>query len=129
MTIEKLRSKIITKFGSISNFCRITNIDRMEIQKLFLAKKNKVLKVHQQERIDELNKLCSRTDKNGNSDKDLTAEIRTKIKEAIDELGGVEKFCETHPFSMNSVFQIVAGRRKFRTQKVNDLIDTLNIEI
>ena len=101
----------------------------MEIQKLFLAKKNKVLKVHQQERIDELNKLCSRTDKNGNSDKDLTFKIRNLIKEAIDELGGVEEFCKTHRFSMNSVFQIIGGRRKWRTQKVNDLIDALNLKL
>lgn len=127
MTVKELTLNIKRKFGTISKFCRLSGVDRYETQKLFAAS-NKKMNEERQDLLQQLSKICSFTDKDGNTNKDLTPNLRKLIKAAIDEQGGVDTFVATNPeFSRTSIFQIIKGRRKFRTAKVNHLIDTLKI--
>lgn len=128
MTAQQLKKKIKSKFGTISRFCRIAGLDRYEIQKFFAATAKKMTP-EREAYIRKLNEMVLLTSNKGNSNYEITATLRKKIKKAIEDKGGVINFCsDNQEFSQFSIWQIMSGKRKRRTKKVNQLINKLNIK-
>lgn len=122
MTTEQVKNKIKTKFGSISRFARIANLDRYELQKLFgrtnpnIKDLQKVLKLAQGSQMK-------------TSGKEISPEQVAALKQALEEYGGVIKFSRDHPeFGHKvSIFQILSGHRKRTTDKVRELFTHFKI--
>lgn len=127
-TTIQLKSKIKKRFGSMTKFAKLVNMDRYELQKFFAAAEKKMTP-EREKRISELMKLAKDT-KNIPINSEITEPLRKKIKAAVDDqYGGVSEFCSKNPdFSVYSVWQIIGGRRKTISATVKKLIQTLKIE-
>lgn len=128
MTTTTLKKTIKDRFGSMAKFAKLINIDRYELQKFFAAA-DKKMTPERKKRIQELHKLAKGT-KDRPVESDLTPEIRTQIREAIEEqFGGVTEFCEANPkFNVFSVWQIINGRRKTISAAVKKIMTILEIQ-
>ncbi len=124
---DNLRTKVREKFGTITNFLRISGIDKGDFQKAFMdfyAEKPEFKKL-----IVEADKLCDELDNQNPVDDQLSDEKRQLLKEAIDKEGGVIKFCKDNTkFSQVSVFQILSGRRKRISPIIKNLLEHFKIE-
>jgi len=109
----------------MTKFAALIKVDRYELQKFFAAADKNYTKERKQ-RVLELHSLAMNTPV-GNTDKELTEEIRTALEARIEELGGVSKFCEDHPeFNKVSVWHILNGTRKTINPAVEKLIQITN---
>lgn len=126
--LEKLKKRIKDKFKSQSSFCRCIGKDPYDLQILFACEKsNPGQSEERTKELTELSDLCRSTDPK-NDDQKITVDLRAKIHSALDERGGVYKFSKDNPdFKTSSIFQVLDGRRKNRTKKVNELIEFLGI--
>jgi hypothetical protein len=127
MKVDKFKA-ILKKngFPTMTAFCRVSGEDRYELQKLLSMARHSLTP----ERSAELDRLAELAKKHkGQLDPDVyvTDELRGKMKEAIDQRGGVISFSSENDFSRDSIFQILSGRRKKRTKKVNELLTILNL--
>jgi hypothetical protein len=107
MKRDTLKKKIKEKFGTHSNFARITGLDRYELQRDFLEKEGAVnpqLMLRLEELYHSAEPAPSRPV--------FTPEQITEIREAINEVGGVAVFSEANEYSKDTIFQILSGRMK-----------------
>ncbi len=103
---EALKRKIKSRFGTISNFSRLSGLNRYGLQKLF-AKHNPTDK-----ELGRVEKRISGFDPKKSTGV-MTAAKFNALKKAVDEAGGVKKFCEDHPrFKEDTLFKILAKNRK-----------------
>jgi hypothetical protein len=126
VTAKSVKDKIREKFGTVTNFLRISGVDQLEFHKAcmpFYATKPEYKKI-----LAEASVLCDTLDVTP-ADNDFTDALLSVLKASIDEFGGVEVFCEQNPqFSMVSVYQILAGRRKKISPVVRDLLNHFEIK-
>lgn len=126
MTQEQVKEKIKKKFGTVTNFAKVSGFDRYELQKMFMpfyAKtqryKDLLVKVNEKIKALEANPEAS----------EISAEKLDLLKMYVEESGGVGKFCAENPdFSKDSVFQILSGKRKRMSAGVKKLFDHFQIE-
>ncbi len=105
MTIDSVKKKIKKKFGTYSNFCRVSGMDRYELQRDFLKKKHVDDTLFR--RVKELASTLTATVP-PHRDKLLLKKIKL-LKKALMDAGGVHAFCEQNPeFNTNTVFKILA---------------------
>lgn len=122
MTKEILRKQIVTKFGTLSRFSRLSGYDRYELQKIFARSQNDI------DLLRQISQLCSRT-KDKSSEDDITEGQILKLSKALKKAGGVIKFSRENPgFPEKSVYQILSGRRKRITAKVKELFDHFDLK-
>lgn len=127
MTIEQLKSEIKSKFRTLSRFCKIAEIDRVEIQKFFQSARYKMTD-EKQERINELYQLVKNYPGVSYTEGEITAEMRLKMRNRIEKRGGMRKFIEDNPeFNLHSVYQIISGNRKKISKTVKKLITKLEL--
>lgn len=96
-----LKKKIKSKFGSYSNFARLANIDRYDLQRNFLTADQP-----SQEWVVMLGNLAS-TLTSVPRYGILPSDRLELLREAINAKGGVIQFCNDAGFSKNTVFHIV----------------------
>lgn len=126
--LKAIRKSIKAKFGSLSKFAALTKTDRYDLQKFFAAAQKKMTPEREQ-RLFTIESVIAMT-KVESLPNELTKDLRKKIEDAIEDYGGVIHFCNENPqFNKTSVFHIIQGRRKKITKQVNELIQTLKINL
>lgn len=115
MNVKAFKNKCKKKFGSLSNFARVTKRKRMDLQ-ILLAKK-------QIPREDE--ESLERDFESYNGDpvgNVITSEQLECLKICIGEAGGVYQFCKNNPdFSQRQVYEVVSGNRMRLSRLVKKL--------
>ena len=121
MTSNELKKKIKAKFGTVRRFADTVGIDIKTIQyNLALSEVNEQSLRHIENLVDGVEA----------ENTDISQEMRDKLREALEDYGGVRKFCEDYPeFNRTSIYQIVSGNRKTMNNTVRMLIDKLNIQL
>ena len=120
MNAIQLTDKIKSKFGTLSIFAESIGMERKVLTKLLQENDPDILEVLSQ-KVD--NCLPDRS-------KILFDQNIARIKKAIDDRGGVFKFCEENPqFKSVTVFKIISGERRTVTKIVKSLAKTLKIEL
>lgn len=107
MTKEALKIAIKEKFGTISNFSRISGIHRTRLQIMF-AKGTKPTD-------DELERMQAKCDElEPKETGDLIDPVHLEaLRQKITEWGGAYKFCQDNPrFTENQVYPLIQGKRK-----------------
>jgi hypothetical protein len=122
MTKDKLHAQIKEKFGSLSRFAVLSKYPRMELQKYFSRKSD------DDEQTIKISHLVERTAVKP-TQTDITPEKIKSLHKALNEAGGVRQFCKKSKgrFAEKSVYQILDGRRKRITPKVQDLLTRLGV--
>jgi hypothetical protein len=121
MTKEILRARISKKFGKMSRFASLAKIERYDLQKLFARKSPSPADIAR------ISHLVDRTAVRL-TDGDITPAQIKALYEALKNAGGVITFCNKHPqFAEKSVYQILSGRRKRMTGKVQKLFKYFKI--
>ncbi len=115
MTKESIHKEIIKKFGSMSKFARLSGLDRYELQKVFARKVNDEETLCKIE--GKIRRTANKSDKN-----EITVRQIDSLRKALKTAGGVIEFSKANPqFPEKSVYQILSGRRKRMTKKVQEL--------
>jgi len=127
--IQELKDRINDKFGTVTHFCDCAKLDVYEVQKLFTSS---VRAEHRESkrkvRLAEIDRICSDTDADGFTVKEITTALRETIRGKINALGGVSDFVKhNHEFSESTIRQIINGRRKKISTVVNMLLVKLEI--
>lgn len=117
MKVEKIKKLIKEKFGTMSKFAILAGIDRMELQKDFNTRTmdaDTVTTYLHKIDVTELQAL----------DGEISPEKLERLREALNDVGGVLAFVEANPkFSIHSVYQVLNGRRKRMTPLVKSLFE------
>jgi len=122
ITKETVREEIKGKFGKYSRFAALAKYDPYELQKLFARKDD------DQDELRKVSRLCRDTEVMNTPDEISDGQIK-KLANALKKVGGVITFCREHPeFPEKSVYQILSGRRKRITEKVQELLDYFKIK-
>lgn len=122
---ERIKQKIRKKFGTVSEFCRISGYDHYDVQKAFMpfySKDAEFIKF-----LDEMSLRCEQIQYSP-EDKALPKKKRELLKEAIDQYGGVWAFCVNEGYKEVTVHQILQGTRKTMSRTVKKLLLHFNIE-
>ncbi len=118
-TAGEVKDRIREKFGTVTNFLRISGVDKLEFQKAcmpFYANHYGFQKL-----LQEYYAMVDKIDVTP-ADDSFTDAIHEELKTHVYSYGSVEKFCEKYPeFSQVSVYQILAGSRK----RISPLVNTL----
>lgn len=121
MTKEVLKQRIKKKFGTMSNFARIVNFDRYELQKAFALKQ---IPTHIHKRIEELYRKHE-----NKSTLNIDPSQLNDLKKAIEEYGGAYKFCQDFPdFNAEQVYALLRGDRKRESKLSQALFEHFEIE-
>jgi hypothetical protein len=121
MTKEEVHLEMVSKFGTMSRFARLAKLDRYELQKLFARKAEDTQEVGALYRKIEATALKP-------AEGEITPAQLKKLAKAIEKAGGTYRFCKDNPkFAEKSVYQILSGRRKRVTEKIQELFDHFNI--
>lgn len=114
MTADNVQAKIKAKFGSVSNFLKIQSWTAYEYQKAL----NFPLILY---------KTVARINAPAKSG-GLEPEKLERLRGEIEGSGGAYQFCAKNPdFAMATVCQILQGKRKRMTPKVQALFDHFGI--
>lgn len=131
--IGDLKKRIKDKFNSLARFAVIAGIDHAELNKTFAAivwRLNNERDLHKTQ-ISYINKLsvkCENLNPESATGKDLSIVDVINIKRAIDEAGGVVKFCQANPkHKVPTVYQIISGGRSVRSKNTIALMKTLKL--
>jgi hypothetical protein len=125
--LHKLQARIQKKFGSISNFSRISGIDRTRLQVLFRVKNPD---------RDELNQVrkAYMEFKNVQTGNVVDPERLKKLKKAIDDAGGPYKFTKDTVdengkpiFETRAVYYVFDGERTRLSKLMKRLLDHFQI--
>lgn len=121
MSIE-LKKAIKKKFGTMSNFARLANLDRYWLQKQFARKVMSPLDSRA------LQKAVEKT-RSRPSAMDVDPKKLDRLREAVMKSGGVVEFCKQFPdFNPNSLKQILGMRRKRLSPVIRRLFEHFLIE-
>jgi len=124
----KLKDRIKEKFGTLSNFSRLAGIDRTALQIVF-DKNTKPTK----EELQKLNAACKsiKAVQTGNV---IDPKKLERLRAAIDECGGVYKFCRDNPgdevtpgYDENQIYPLLSGKRKRNSDLLKRLYDHFGI--
>lgn len=115
----KLKAKIKKKFGTYSNFTRAAGMDRYELQRDFLQKKEVP-----DQKYEDIEFAFNKFDHVHKYPK-LDKKTRDWMKWVIDIEGGVIAFCEANDFNKNTVFQYLSGYYEHITPNIQKVIDVL----
>lgn len=121
MIKEAVRKQINTKFGTLSKFAKLSGYNRYELQKIFarVSPDKNILST--------ISLLCKRT-ANKPAPGEITEAQLLKLSRALKKAGGVYKFSREYPaFAEKSLYQILSGKRKRITGKVQKLFDHFKI--
>lgn len=121
MKAEKLKERIIKKFGTVSEFGRAANVDRYYLQTVLKRKR-----IPEADYVNLLQKCLSIRFKQ-RSDVIPPSRLR-QLKTAINAAGGVYAFClENEEFKdrTREVYLIYAGKRSLRSKLVRRLFQVL----
>lgn len=122
MTTDQVRKKIKKKFGTYSKFAKAAGIDEYEFRLRFLG----AHRVDKSE-IHRIAALCESTNELG---PEISADKIAALREAIESRGGVIQFCrDNRQFAEQSIFQILNGTRKKKTNKVQEVFDFLGVGV
>lgn len=123
MTKEKLKKEIKKKFGTYSRFARLAKIDYYTLKREFLD-------AHKVERQDLV--VIEAAMNSTNAPDQFTAEFRESLQKALNQSGGILKFCMANAqFTASTVFQILSGEvesYKRITPTIKQLLDHFNIK-
>jgi len=123
MDYERVREHIKAEYGTMSEFCRVTNRDRYEMQLLFANCKTRITEEIEKKLILIEHDIMNHRDKVQFTD-DI---LRTKIKMSVRRYGGVDKFTADHPeFKKHYVYGVIRDAKRV-TDKVKELIKVLKI--
>jgi hypothetical protein len=123
MTKEKLKQKIIKKFGTISGFARVSKLDRYELQKLFARKQIPL------ETAKSLSQKCDELEKVNSIANPIDPEKLKLLRAAIDDAGGRYKFCKDNPtFDMRQIYYVYEGERVRMSPLIKRLFEHFKIE-
>lgn len=123
MTKEVLKNKIKTKFGTISNFARLSGFDRYRLQIVFAKGTNPT--------ADELAKIKQAyKDLKPKETGDLIDPQKLGLlKMYIETRGGVYKFCQDNPqFQQDPIYKLLSGKRKRNSPLVKSLFEFFRID-
>lgn len=127
MDLLTVKKRIKKKFGTMSNFARIANIDRYELQKKLAMVAYDSASVDNKKTLSEINRIAAGL-KVPNRGAQIPIEKLKLLTAEIKKNGGVNKFCLENPqFSSRSVFQILQGRRRKMSPGVQALFDFFHI--
>ncbi len=121
--VKRLKEIIKAEYGGITEWCKIMGKDRYEMQLFFANCENK-LTPERREKLDEMEDELLR-----NADKDhyINNDLRARMKLAVRAYGGYSKFSSDYPrFSYSFVWEACTNK-KWRTNKLNDLIKILGL--
>jgi len=112
--MENMKEKILRKFGTLTEFCRVADINRGSIDYMLESIKGekpkdramKMLIEHAYNRFDS-NKIITKLD---------LEKLWDVINRNYDS--NVSLFCKLHGFEEHTVYQILKGKRKRKTHKV-----------
>lgn len=117
--MEKLKIEIIKKFGSLSEFCRKSGISRPSLENYLKYGEKNTLK----------SKSLGITIDSALKNKDTKygfikqSEVEKLEKLIISEFNGnVALFSDVHTFDRTTVYQILSGYRKRKTDIVNQIL-------
>lgn len=123
MTKDELKVQIKEKFGTLSNFSRLSGIDRMRLQIIF-AKGTKPT-------VEDLTKIgVLYLELKPKETGDLIDPERLEVlKEKINKYGGAYKFCQDNPkFTENQVYPLIQGKRKRNSSAAKRLFKFFKIK-
>lgn len=118
--MENLKNRIVQKFGSVSEFCRVTNIDRSQLE-YFMRNGDQEKHKNFRDSIEfALSELSNKSTKHGL----ITHEDRQGLWKLIVQnySGNISLFCNLHGFD-HTVYQILNQRRKKKTSKVLKILN------
>lgn len=118
--MEDLKKRIKRKFGSVSEFCRITEIDRGQLEYFF---RNENQEKHKS--FKDIIEFALTDLSNVKTDHGLiTHEDRERLWKLIvrNYSGNISLFCNLHGFD-HTVYQILNQRRKKKTSKVLKILN------
>lgn len=110
MNKESLKKQIKKKFGKYSNFARAANWNRYELQRDFLTKRRV-----DDDTLKKVARLVSTLSHEvpPRSDRNTAKKIKS-LRRALNDAGGVIKFCRENPaFSTGTVFKVLAGDQRY----------------
>lgn len=132
MTHNQLKKKIMKKFGTVLNFCNISELEYTFLRR-FLNRSPKRLTESESKKIESISLLCDEFDNVNEVDLPLGDEDRLSVFLAIKQLYGTEKkFCEKNPeYSYHFINNITSknqnGNLKAsrKTKRIVELMDLL----
>jgi len=127
MNANQIKARIKRKFGSLSQFARLSGMDRYELQKQFARRSGNAGFLAQ------VNAKAGATSAQGKGGA-IGPEKLARLKQALNAFGGVDKFCLENEaqhgnYSRASIFQLLAGRRKRITPIIRELFAFFDIEL
>lgn len=122
MTKEQLKKSIKKKFGTLSNFCRCSGMDRTKLQ-ILLARDTRP----SQEELEAVAGLCKDTQAKDTIGIDW--DKMALVFQRIDEYGGIVKFCKDHEqFPINALYVLKNKKYKRHSRLVQALYDHFQIQ-
>ncbi len=128
MMLKQLVNEIKNKFGTRAKFYRCSDVKSIDLERLIAAARKNMTPEREKLLKDVLVKVheCNPED---DTTTHLQDDFRQIMFDKIQAFGGVIEFCKKHTqFNKFSVYAIIDGKRPRRTKKVNELIDTLEID-
>lgn len=119
--------------GGIAKFARLSDNDKYTqpyLSSFFQLIRNKGMNEDRQKILNEIYNEVLLVDMDKIDPKEISESLRTKINEAIENLGGVEKVADMCSvfISESSIYQILNGNRTTRTNRVDLLLQFLEIK-
>ena len=125
---EHVRERIIKKFDTLGAFCRCAGIDREQLGKdIYCEKRKPGADEERRLRFEHYSKLVKEVSPLDDPE-GIPPQLRAKVFEAVEDRGGLHKFCRDTGFSKSNTYAVTSGRRKRLTEKVKELCDYLEIE-
>lgn len=122
--MEKLRKLIIGKFGTVSEFCRLSGISRSKIEYFLSLPKPFTMRQKSFEK-----KIYKAINSMKPVPYEVTKQEREKLSEVIikDYNGNVKLFSDIHNFDRTTVHQTISGFRKRKTKLVMEVLNAANL--
>ena len=126
MNHKELKQKIVDKFGSVGRFVRVAELDKNSVRAI-LARSDNNINDKKKRELDDFLKIVKRTSASKVAPDEISEDDRAAINLIIvNQFGDVQNFCYKNPqFSTTTVYQIIDGLRKRKTEIVQNLMDVL----
>ena len=125
---EQVRERMIKKFDSIGKFCRCAGVDRKQVGKdLYCEKRGPGKDKERRLRFEDYSRLVKEISPLDDPER-IPPQLRAKVHDAVEDRGGLHKFCRYSGFSESNTYAVTSGRRKRLTDKVKELCEYLEID-